>query len=412
MNKSAAEISIVVLEPDERAAASLQDALSRDHDIRTQATVTEFADLIEEIARQHPDVIVADLSALGDPSEGVRAALSRAPDACVVITGAEASPGAVSRAVSAGARGFVLKPFQPDELVTTVREAHANLWTLRGLQQNAHQNGHKAAGVRNGGTRGLVVAVYGPKGGVGCTTIATSLAVALAAAKGANGRERVALVDLDLQFGDVGVALDLHGANSIEDLASHDGEIDAALINDVLVRHSSGVRALLAPESVFFADDLDVPRIVSTVEQLRSHFDYTVCDLWSSFDELTLATLRAADRTVLVTTPELPALRNLGRVIGSAPPALLERAIIVVNRHPGKAGVSLAEIQKSLGRAVAATIPSDGIGVTQAINQGISLFDSRARVRSGRSYLRLARAITQGLDELPAPVLERTGTAS
>jgi pilus assembly protein CpaE len=399
------DIRLVVLEPDSHGAAVLREALSRDENMRLQAVVSTLDSLFDEISATRPDVIVADLGSLGDPAEGVRDLLMRSPDACLIVTGADASPGSVSRAVTAGARGFVLKPFQGDDLLQTVKDAYGNLWKLRRLQrveQVATNHAEPAAG-----TRGAVIAVYGPKGGVGCTTIATSLAVALA-----SGKKRVALIDLDLQFGDVGVALDLHGANSVEDLVAHAAGIDATLISELLVRHSSGVRALLAPDNVLAIEDIDAESIVSAIDGLRPHFDYIVCDLWSTLDELTLGTLRIADRTVLVSTPELPALRNLGRVMGGIPAALLDHAIVVVNRHPGKAGVSLAEIQKSLGRPVAATIPSDGVGVTQAINQGISLFDSRARVRSGRSYKRLAQSIAHDLESQPAPIVGRLASTA
>jgi pilus assembly protein CpaE len=399
------EIRLVVLEPDARGAAALKEALLRDESMRIQAVVSHLDALFEEISANRPDVILADLGSLGDPAEGVRDVLVRAPDACLIVTGADASPSSVSRAVTAGARGFVLKPFQGDDLLSTVRDAYQNLWKLRRLQRAEHVVPNAAEALTD--SRGAVISVYGPKGGVGCTTIATSLAVALA-----SGNKRVALVDLDLQFGDVGVALDLHGANSVDDLVAHADAIDASLISELFVRHSSGVRALLAPDNMFSVEGLDAERIVAAIDGLRAHFDYIVCDLWSTLDELTLGALRIADRTVLVTTPELPALRNLGRVIGGIPAALLDHAIVVVNRHPGKAGVSLAEIQKSLGRVVAATIPSDGVGVTQAINQGISLFDSRARVRAGRSYKRLAQSIAHDLEGRIMPAVERLASTA
>jgi MinD-like ATPase involved in chromosome partitioning or flagellar assembly len=111
----------------------------------------------------------------------------------------------------------------------------------------------------------------------------------------------------------------------------------------------------------------------------------------------------------LVTTPELPALKNLRRAITATEPLLLdERTQVVLNRHPGKVGVSLADVERNLGRRVSATIPSEGIGMTDAINQGISFFDSRARVRSSRSYTKLAETI---INEGAKPQLLEAGSA-
>jgi pilus assembly protein CpaE len=222
----------------------------------------------------------------------------------------------------------------------------------------------------------------------------------------ARSKKRVAIVDLDLQFGDVGVAMDLRGANSVIDLAAQQNEIDEAVIDDMFVRHDSGVCALVAPEQLGAADSIDPSAIVRAIDAMRDHFPYIVCDLWSSLDELTLAVLRSADQILLVTTPELPALKNVRRA--TAATALLgdERTQIVLNRHPGKAGVSISDVEKNLARRVAATIPSEGVGVTDAINQGISLFDSRARVRTSSNYLRLADALLkQATPRQPKPVV-------
>src|SRR4029077_16282635 len=169
-----------------------------------------------------------------------------------------------------------------------------------------------------------------------------------------------------------------------------------AFIDDVFVRHESGVRALVSPDHVGSAETADPERIVRAIESLRDPFAFIVCDLWSSLDDLTLGMLRLSDHIMLVTTPEVPALKNIRRVIGATTLLSDERTRIVLNRPPGKVGVSIADVERNLGRRVSATIPSEGIGVTDAINQGISMFDSRARVRASRSYLRLAETFLSG----------------
>ena len=106
-----------------------------------------------------------------------------------------------------------------------------------------------------------------------------------------------------------------------------------------------------------------------------------------------------ADRIVLVTTPELPALRNLRRVIAATGLILQDdRTVLVANRVPGKVGIGVPEIERSLGRSVVATIPSEGVGITEAINRGISMLDERARAKSGNSYRKLADIIVHGLE--------------
>ncbi|MGH2500016.1 MAG: AAA family ATPase [Candidatus Limnocylindria bacterium] len=395
---------VMALEPDPAVARLIRDALADDERLRVASVVPDEARLLDEVAKSRPEVVLVDIAGtLGQVAAAIRAVLAAAPETCVIVTGADTPPAVVSRAVTAGARGFLLKPFEGRDLVATISDAYHNLAELRRLQRQDRGGPGMAS------ERGAVLAVYSPKGGVGCTTIATNLAIALRT----KTKRGVAILDLDLQFGDVGVALDLRSANSIADLITHVDGIDATLIADVFVKHESGISALLAPDTLGFVESLHPERIIRAIDSLRNHFDYIVCDLWSSLDDLTLGTLRGADRIVLVTTPELPSLKNLRRVIGATTPLLIDdRTQVVVNRHPARAGVSLPDIEKSLGRAVAGSIPSEGVGVTEAINQGISIFDARARVRASRAYTRLADLVLRGLTTRTTTEVERATTSA
>src|SRR6266480_2724982 len=390
MTEGIGPIRVLLLETEPDAAAHVREALAGDDRVHLVATVADQTSLLDKLGATYAQVAVVDLAGLrGEVGPAVREILSRAPECCVIVTGSNVAPGVVSRAVTAGARGFLLKPYQPDDFVNTIRDAYVNFQELRRLQRVERTPGTTSR-------PGAVIAVYSPKGGVGCTTIATNLAVALARR---GGKSTVALVDLDLQFGDVGIALDLKSANSIADLLAHVDSIDQQLVDEVFVKHSSGVRVLLAPDNLASVPSIDPDRVARVVDQLRPHFQYIVCDLWSSLEDLTLATLRMADRIILATTPELPALRNLRRVM-SATGLLLqdERTILVANRVPGKAGISLSEMEKGLGRSISATIPSEGIGITEAINRGMSILDERARAKAGGSYKKLADLIAVGLE--------------
>ncbi|MEK6227454.1 MAG: AAA family ATPase [Chloroflexota bacterium] len=387
-------IRVLVLETEPQFIANARAALEGDTRMVLVGSVTDHASLLDKVGSTYANVAVVDIAGLrGDVGPAVHEILAQAPECCVIVTGSNVAPGVVSRAVTAGARGFLLKPYQPEDFVGTIRDAYLNFQELRRLQRIERTPGTTSR-------PGAVIAVYSPKGGVGCTTIATNLAVCLARR---SGKSTVALVDLDLQFGDIGIALDLKSANSVADLLAHVDSIDQQLVDEVFVRHTSGVRALLAPDNLASVPTIDPDRVARVVDQLRPHFQYIVCDLWSSLEELTLATLRMADRIILVTTPELPALRNLRRVM-SATGLLLQddRTILVANRVPGKAGVSLSEIERGLGRSIAATIPSEGVGITEAINRGMSMLDDRARAKAGASYKRLADLIAVGLE--PAAV--------
>lgn len=353
----------------EQAAA----VIAGEHGMRVVAMAADRASFDAELDEHAPSVALIDAAALGpeDLVEVCRAAARRGLGAIVLGGGSDAS--LLSRAVMAGARGFLIRPYDPDELVDAIREVSAKTTSDAPADRDA------------GGA--TVIAVYGPKGGSGATTIATAVAVTLAARAGS----RVGLLDLDLRFGDVGIALDLKSPNSITDLVAQPGSVDQALVDDLFVRHSSGVQVLLAPETLALADAVEPASVGRAVEALRPHFDLLVCDLPSSFDDMTGTVLQLADAVLLVTTPELAALKDLQRAIVAAPPLRSEqRTKLVVNRFPSRAAVDVAEIERALGRKVALTIASDGAAITAALNTGIPVVDPRAHVRGAKSFRDLA----------------------
>ena len=384
---SEATLDLYVLDPDPQVVNQLRPGLAR-AGLRLEGSRQDADQALPTLMSTRPDVILIDVAATTDIAASVKKIHLACPLSCIIVTGAGTPPATMSRAVAFGARGFLIKPYSPAEVFTTIAEA---------LEMARAVASQTSAAPRQERARGTLLAVYSPKGGVGSTTIATNLAVALAE----RPKSSVALLDLDLQFGDIGPALDLRSANSVAELVGHE-ELTQDLIDETFVRHASGLRVLLAPDDLGLVEGIDPEQVVRLLSQLRRHFDYVVADLWSSYEALTLGVLRAADRVILVTTPELPALRNLQRVLRATQAELHldEKAFVVVNRYPGKTGLSHTDISKAIGLKISATIPSEGITVTDAINRGLSLLDARARVRIARHYHQIA-AIVAGTPSAP-----------
>jgi len=388
-----AALDLYVLDPDQQVVSQLRPGLANAglHLAGSQPSADQALPVLMSTC---PDVVLIDVASSADIAFSVKKIQLACPATCIIVTGAGTPPATMSRAVASGARGFLIKPYTPADVFSTIGEALEMARAVASHAQVQPTQPEERA-------RGTVVAVYSPKGGVGSTTIATNIAVALAS----RPKTSVALLDLDLQFGDIGPALDLRGANSVAELVGHD-ELTSDLIDETFVKHASGIRVLLAPEDLALVEGIDPEQVVRLLGQLRRHFDYVVADLWSSFEALTLGVLRAADRVLLVTTPELPSLRNLQRVLHAtrADLHLDEKSIVVANRYPGKTGLSHTDMSKALGQKISATIPSEGVSVTDAINRGLSLLDSRARVRIARHYHELA-AMVAGGQVSPAVVL-------
>jgi len=388
-------LDLYVLDPDPQAVGQLRPGLGA-AGLQLAGSHTNADQALPGLMSTCPDVVVIDVASSADIAFSVKKIRLACPSSCIIVTGAGTPPATMSRAVASGARGFLIKPYSAADVFATIAEA------LEMARAVAPQTQAQPASVERG--RGTVVAVYSPKGGVGSTTVATNVAVALAARPNTS----VALLDLDLQFGDVGAALDLRGANSVAEVVGHD-ELTSELIDETFVKHSSGVRVLLAPDDLDLVAGIDPDQVIQLLSQLRRHFDFVVADLWSSFEELTLGVLRTADRVLLVTTPELPSLRNVLRVLRATREdvGLDEKSIVVANRYPGKTGLSQADMTKALGQKIEATIPSEGVSVTDAINHGLSLLDARSRVRIARHYHSLASIVANGRGATALPLGDR-----
>ena len=393
--------SVVIAEGDAGLVAELRRAFDEDADFEVKATAADRAHLLGAVMTQRPDAVIIDTAVLsGSEAETVREIATVSPETVVVMTGTHAAVNILSQTVVAGARGFLLKPYKAEDLVATTRDAVASSRAIRETARNT--SGARAA-------RGTILTVYSPKGGVGKTTIATSLAVALAA----RSKQRVAIVDLSLQFGDVGVVLDLERSSSILDLVDQGDRLDESVIDEVFAKHATGVRALLAPESPGAAAGIDVTRVAKVLARLREHFAYVVCDTWPSLDELSVAALTSADRVLLVATPEVPALRDLQRVLTEIPTLRSEpRSMLVLNRYPSRVGLDLHEIERGLGRSVAITIPSRGPDVAHAVNQGLVSLASTSDAGIGPSIFRLADLLIRDLagQRAAAPATRRTAS--
>ena len=329
--------------------------------------------LCDQLAKHAASVVLVDVRALA--SETLVSLVVKLRDVTsVVVIGEPADASLLSRAVRAGARSLLVRPYEAEELVSVIREV-------------AERSDTRTPATAGGSA--VVTAVYSPKGGAGATTVATALAVALSESHAG----RVGIVDLDLRFGGVGIALDLRAQNTIVDVLARPGPLDGAIVDDIFVTHGSGVKVLLAPETLGLADAVSPEAIGRLVQALRPHFDHLVLDLPTSFDDVAMAALRVADHVLLVTTPELPALRDLQRAMTAAPDLRNGRSHVVLNRWPSRAGVPLADVERALGRKVALSLPSEGATVTRALNTGLSLLDRRAGVKSASRFRDLARLV-------------------
>ncbi|HKD76033.1 MAG TPA: response regulator, partial [Ktedonobacterales bacterium] len=245
----------------------------------------------------------------------------------VILMSYENSRAAVEQSMWAGARAHLVKPPQAEELLHTVRGV-ARL-PIIGRQPPSGDGGHRPP---PSGQRGQhIIAVCGPKGGVGRSIIATNLAVCLAEMGGA-----VALVDANLESGNDHLLLNVMTANSLATLLDKD-EVDWQSIDQTAFRHESGLRLLRAPCRLSEADRFQANDMRAILVEVREHFDYVVVDADSRFSISTIAALRAAERVLLITTLEITAIDRVSEFLGIVHEEQIttQPCMLVGNRYDG-----------------------------------------------------------------------------
>jgi pilus assembly protein CpaE len=293
-------------------------------------------------------------------------------------------PELLRKLMLAGARDVVLRTWQRTQLQQALCSARAA--DLRAVD---------AAG--EAAPMGVVVSVFGVKGGIGKTTVSTNLAVALARETG----RRVVIVDLDVPFGDVAVLLDLHPEQDILDAIDPVVMDDLERLQSMLVRAPQGIHVLPAPLAPDDAGALDAARVGQLLLRLASLYQFVIVDTPVGLTEITAAALDVAELGVLVTTPELTALRRthacLRMLQGLEFPT--GKVQIALNRVASKTRLSEAEAAEAVGYPIAWRLANDYAAMqSAALGQPVVL--AQPKTRLARDIQVLARALAGGPTEV------------
>jgi len=326
-------------------AASGQDAVRRANDLQ-------------------PDVVLMDVHM--PDMDGIQATWqvsSKVPNGAVIMVTSEERIDFLQKAMSAGATGYVLKPFGNGELLLqSVRDAYQRLQSRNVLLT------HAPAPPPVGLALGKRIAVVGTKGGVGSTTVAATLALALRR----KTQGSVVLFDCDVQLGDAGLHLGVTGEHSILDLLPHVDALDSSMLAQVIQRHPSGVGILDRPAQPELAETVTGEHVRSILSALARSYDWVVVDTMQFYDERTLGVLDGSDVIVVVLTGHLGALRNARQFLGLAERLGYprERMCFVLNRANSIGGLTLDDIAGVLGTKQVFRLPSLGAQLTLALNDG------------------------------------------
>jgi len=291
------------------------------------------------------------------------------------------------RAVLAGARDYLTKPFKPGQPGQSILEQ-----LERRQAREGGQPGQRAAS-------GIVITVYGAKGGIGKTTVAANLATALAQAGGGS----VALADMDTQFGDVAIMMDIPVEKTIVDLARRADEIDRELVGDYLVHHSSNVRILPAPFEPSQWRAVTPDQMGKIIAVLAQTHDFVVLDTASSFNDVVAVALDKANVVLLVTSMDISSIKNtlvvLKLLASSSFPQ--DKVKLTINHANATNTVKEEDVKNILRQEIFWRIPYDeSVGASVQLGKPVVVAKPGARV--SRSILDLA-AVLSGKEKAPEP---------
>ncbi|MEU1268179.1 AAA family ATPase [Streptomyces sp. NPDC005799] len=365
---------------DADAVRSITTLLSQLPDAEPVAPVVDSTQLVDTLARlaaesidELPEVVVVHERIGPVPAlELIREVALRFPAVGVILVTSDASPGLFQAAMDYGARGLVALPLSYEELASRVQAVAQ--WSV-GVRRHLGAGGDVFTGV--GGT---VVTVSGAKGGVGATLTAIQLALAAQA----SGRS-TALVDMDLQTGDVASYLDVQFRRSVVDLAAIT-DISPRVLADAVYRHDTGIALLLAPGEGERGEEVTDRGARQIVSALRSRYEVVVIDCGAQLSGAGAAAVEMADMALLVTTPDVIAVRGAKRAVRMWDRLQIRKAeetTVVVNRHSRATEIQPQLIQKITGTAVAGTvIPANFKELQGAVDAGrVHELDSRGVVK-------------------------------
>lgn len=392
-------LTVIIIDEDPAVRSLLQTTLLGVPGVEILAETDSLVYGYELIRQNRPKMVFMDLRDDASKSLDVaRRISSYFKEVVLVASGRGMTLDVVKACMEAGIRDFLERPFGPEQIREVLDKHKLALGTDS----------------ESGDRTGRIVTVFSNKGGLGKTTIAVNLALALSETIG----RPVALVDLNLQLGDITTFLDVEPKQTIVDIARNIGRVDAAYLEGSLAQYrtkTGTVYVLADPLHVEDAEEVTADQINAVLTVLRATFEYVIIDTTTSFDSKTLAALDFADHILLVSMVNLPSIRSSQRLLN-----LFERLgydqqkiKLVVNRYMQGEEITIEDVEETLEHPVFWKIPNNYSVVMSAINRGIPISMVENSKPLEKNFLDLAHKLSGVLSTAtsasPLPLPGKTG---
>ncbi len=371
------KIDTVIIDPENNSREIILNYLAKIEDINVTQEFNDVLTAMNFITESRPNLIIVDISQKTQMALDIIVKISNSlKNSKIIVLSYDMSPEIVIKALRAGAREFLVKPLIENEFLQSVEK-------LKDL----------ILGNINDTTKCKVITTFSNKGGIGKTAIATNLAVELANMT----KERVALIDLNMQMGDVTTFLDLNPSFDTSYVINNLERIDEGFLLSTLEKYgNSSLYVLADPPDLEQAEVITSDNITTLINVLRNVFSYIIIDTTASFDGKTITALDNSDLVLLITIINLPSVRNCQRCFDLFKRLgyTKDKIKIIVNRYMENDEIKAEDVEDVLGHPVYFKIPNNYFTIINAINKGLPVCEINPHSNIAKSFKELAALLS------------------
>ena len=379
-------ISIILVSKQSGLNRTLRTFLETDPELELESELSSADEALEKVDLLSPNILLIHA---GDSDQDAislaERVIQRKPRTFVILLMENVTLERMQMANAAGCHNIAPVPQEAKELCNLIHRVH-NTENDRITALDSNERATWSS---------KILTVYGAKGGLGKTTIATNLALMMAKQK-----KKVCLIDLDLLFGDVHVFLDIEPKETISDLMLEHSSTSIDAVRAFMTVHPSGIHILCAPKTPEYAETVSGDRIQSLLALLRSYYDYIIIDTGVNFSDPTLAALEASTTILFLTGLDVSILKNSKLAMSILESLGQKKKVrVIINRAVEINSITVSDVQRIIDAPILARIPSDYLVAVAALNQGQPFVQSAPKSKLTLAIRDIAEKILTGNDQ-------------